>query len=78
MPSKGRPQIGTRISHELYAEMMEMIAAANQYRKGEPYSVCSFVETAIAEKIAKMKRSRGVKGGGATRYPTRAEEDFIV
>jgi hypothetical protein len=76
MPSKGRPVVTARISRELYDELLAMIESANVWREGEPYNVCTFLETAIGEKIAKMKRSRGVRGQGAKRYPTRLEHDM--
>jgi hypothetical protein len=74
MPSKGKPQVGTRLSHELYAEMLETIALQNEWKEGEPWTIASWVEHAISEKVAKARRGRGIKGAGATRFPLRSEE----
>jgi hypothetical protein len=76
MPSKGRPIVSARISEELYDALLDMIESANIYKEGEPYNFCTFIETAIAEKVSKMKRSRGLRGQGAKRCPTRLEDDM--
>jgi uncharacterized protein YifN (PemK superfamily) len=70
MPSKGNPVIHTRISHELHAEMMDQIQLSNMTRRESPWTVAEWVEQAIAEKIAKMKRSRKQK---EQRLPRRSE-----
>lgn len=70
MPTKGRPQIGTRVSEEVYAELLDQIELSNLYRREEPWTIATFVEQAIVEKLAKMKRSRKMK---EQRYPRRDE-----
>lgn len=75
MPTKGRPQVGARISHELLEEMDQIIQEANQRRFAEEWTRATFIERAIAEKIAKMKRSRGSR---AQRLPDRVEADGLA
>lgn len=74
MPTKGRPQVGARVSAELLEEMDQIIEEANLRRPDEAWTRATFIERAIAEKIAKMKRSRGNK---AQRLPDRVELDNL-
>lgn len=61
MPTKGRPMIGVRMSREMKADLLEQIAFSNEHRRDEPWTVSTFCETAIAEKLAKMRRGRRQK-----------------
>lgn len=70
MPSKGRPIINARVSRELYDQILDQIELSNTTRFGEPWTVSTFTERALAEKIAKMRRSRKLR---SPRLPDRAE-----
>jgi hypothetical protein len=74
MPTKGRPQVGTRISVEMYNAMCECISRQNENKEGEPYTKGTWIELAIAEKLAKANRGRGLKGQAAQRLKVRDEQ----
>lgn len=65
MPGKGTPIYTVRIPDGLAAEIAETIERRNLWRSrkffprpGEPWTLTSFILTAIREKIRKMQRSR--------------------
>ena len=64
MPTAGTSKVVVRIPPDLLEEMQLTIATRNVYTREEPWSVSDFIRVAICEKIAKMRRSRGVKRGG--------------
>lgn len=70
MPTKGKPQVGTRLTQELYDEVLQLIDELNSRKFGSPWTVASFVERAVAERVAKIYRGRKQR---VPRMPDREE-----
>jgi hypothetical protein len=58
MPSKGSPIVSCRISQVLLQRVKEQLEMSAIWRRAEPWTLATFVEAAIREKLHKMKRSR--------------------
>lgn len=56
--SKGNRIVPVRFSEDAYADMVKQIEDSNDRRSEEPWTVSEFIRIAIAEKLAKMERSR--------------------
>ena len=56
--SKGSPVTPLRIPQDLLDLVRIQIDQSECYRRGEPWTLSSFIRAAILEKLAKMKRSR--------------------
>jgi len=55
--SKGNPRVILRMPAAELAELEKFIAASNERRRGEPWTMSDFIRAAVREKIAKMGRS---------------------
>lgn len=62
MPTKGNPQIKCRVTPDVYDQILEEIEISADTRRAGPYTLSSFAETAIVEKLDKIRRGRGEKG----------------
>lgn len=56
--SKGSPRVTLRIPDAELQQVLACIDRANEYRRGEPYDLTSWILAAIREKMAHGKRSR--------------------
>jgi hypothetical protein len=61
VPTKGNPVLHLRLSAAMHDLMMACIERANMWRRQEAYTVATWIETAISEKIAKQQRGLGRK-----------------
>jgi hypothetical protein len=59
MSSKGTPRYTFRVPPTLMQEIRLAIDRRNVYTRDEPWTLTGFVIAALAEKLAKMERSRG-------------------
>ena len=64
MPSLGTGKILVRVPDALRLQIEDTIKARNLLSSSEPWSLSDFVRIALAEKLAKMERSRGGRGRG--------------
>jgi hypothetical protein len=63
--SKGNPVLNCRISPETLEAVEAQLAISAVHRRSGPYTVASFIESAVIEKLRKMKRSAGRRGQSA-------------
>jgi hypothetical protein len=56
--SRGNRVILTRFDPETVAEIERIVAKSIDSRREEPWTLSSFVRSAVAEKLDKMRRSR--------------------
>jgi Arc/MetJ-type ribon-helix-helix transcriptional regulator len=59
--SKGNPRVTIRLTQALIDEINACINSRNYHSAEEPWTFSDFVDKAIAEKLAHLKRSRRKK-----------------
>jgi len=60
--SKGSQIVPVRIPLPMLVDMDQQIEKRNATARGEPWTVSEFIRSAIADKLAKMGRSRAASG----------------
>lgn len=57
--NKGTKKYAVRIPDDMLDEIMDVISSANKTRKGEPYTLSSWLRDAVLYKLAALERGRG-------------------
>lgn len=78
--SKGSPIVRFRISSAELAELEGAMHQVNARRKGEPYTLSSFLLSCVRERMDKLERGRkaGRKKGQAAAQPDQADDCLTV
>lgn len=61
MPGKGSRIVTFRLPLDMELAINAAMDRAVSFRKGEPWSISTFIKAAIKEKLAHLERSRGRK-----------------
>lgn len=75
--SKGSPIVQVRVPADLLEEINNSIASCNENRQGEPYTLSSWILTAVHERLNKLARSSKTKripGLGRIKAPARTSD----